>query len=126
MAETNQIKQIQEEEFINFAGITKELTGLAVNIFVDQCASYIKYKHPFWLYFSNSYCDDNNLIPISIEDLKVWADNNEIQIYHSDLTDILRFILTYQKELYKITNDEIDVIDFCNQLIYSEDSDHKS
>lgn len=120
--ENYRIKRIQEKEFINFAGITKDIAGLPVNIFLDQCASYVKFKHPFWLYFSNSYCDDDDLIPINIEDLKVWADPNEIKIYQSDLTEILCFILKYKKELYDITNDRMDVVDFCNQLIYSDAS----
>lgn len=104
------------DEFINFAGLAKEDTGLAVDIFLDQCNSYKEYNHPFWLYFRNSYGDLNDFVPITINDKKVLLENKKLNIYQKDITDMIRFIDAHFDDIQDITEEKMDVFDLYEKI----------
>ena len=104
------------DEFINFAGLAKEDTGLAVDIFLDQCNSYKEFDHPFWLYYRNSYGDLNDFIPITIDDKKVLLENKKLNIYQKDIIDIIRFIVAHFDDIHNITEEKMDVFDLYKKI----------
>ena len=118
---TDNVHKIVESEFHNFAGLSKEDTGLGVDIFIDQCNSYKEFNHPFWLYFRNSYGNLNEFVPITIEDKKVMLGNTELKIFHKDVIGVIRFIMMHYNDLHKITAEKMDVFDLYKKLkMFSE------
>lgn len=104
------------KEFHNFAGLAKEDTGLGVDIFLDQCDSYKEFNHPFWLYFRNSYGNLKNYIPITIQDKKVLIGDKKLNVYHKDISDVIKFIDTHFNDICAISEGNMDVYDLYKKL----------
>ena len=116
MEHTNDLPENQPDELYNFGGISAAISGLKVDIYVDQYFSYKEFNHPLWIYIRNGYHDGADFIPISVEDLKVHCKGEKINIYQQDLTEVLQFVLQYQQELYDIANEIIELSDFIKEL----------
>lgn len=122
IVESNTFPTNQPDEFYNFAGLSKERTGLSVNIFLDQSQSYKVYNHPLWVYITNGYSDNADYIPISVDDLKVHCNNKDLKLYQSDLNQVLCFILLYKQEIYDIANENYELLDFIDTLKHKQTS----
>lgn len=97
--------------------ISKEKSGLNVDIYIDDCSSYIRYNHPLWLYFCDGYSHNDNLIPISVsENPSILIDNCEINISSIDYESIRCFIRQNLQLLRSIANEDIDSVKFSKQL----------
>jgi len=116
------------DEFLNFIEntdgtieylyLSKEKTGLNVDIYVDDCSSYKRHKHPLWLYFCDGYSHDEKLIPIVISNNPtIPIDNCEINLSSIDITSIIQFIKNNAQLLKALANEMIDSISFEEQII---------
>lgn len=98
--------------------ISKSVSGLKFDIYIDICASYKEWNHPLWLYFCDGYEHDDILVPITISDNpSIEISNYELKILLDDLNQLVNFIKTNLELLENIGNDIIDSIDFCNKVI---------
>ena len=112
-----------EDESYWFIPLSPNRTGLPVTILLDQGAYVRDLKHPLWLYFRNSYDEnENNFLPITISKspkIIAFADD-KINIFRNDLLKIYRFIAKYQKAIQDVAYDRIDIDDFNTNLSLNE------
>jgi hypothetical protein len=103
-----------EEEMDDFHVMRKKLTGLPVNIFIDNAYSYQYGKHQLWMYFQNDYYDkapnnNGNLLPISVEsNPKLLVNPSMLKISESDLNILIKFVKLNRVILVKMANMKID------------------
>jgi hypothetical protein len=94
----DEYRRQNEIEMEEFHVMRKNVTGLPVNVFIDDAASYKLSNHPLWLYFQNDYnekaVNTNRLVlPISIEKSpKLLVNPNMVQISQSDLNKVIKFV----------------------------------
>ena len=105
-------------ELLEFLLLRTTRTGLPVDIFVDDGLSYVRHKHPLWLYFKNGYCDTADVIPVSISNNpKILVQSPVLNISKSDLQKIFSFIVLNKKLIEKLGNDIIQNIEFLKSFI---------
>lgn len=101
--------------------ISKEVSGLNFDIYIDICASYKEWEHPLWMYFCDGYGHNDPLVPISISKTpKIEISNYELELSSIDYNHLIYFIKTNLSLLTQIGNDLIDSVDFCNSVIKPE------
>lgn len=108
----------------SYARLDYSVTGLNVNIWVDEQSAYIDYEHPFLVIIQNSYdmfewkaklpiyVDDHN-IPHNIYDIKP-------KIKKSDYIETLIWIQKHAKRLKELADMKIEVFKFID-LIREDD-----
>ena len=112
-----------EFELMEYLWLRTNMTGLNVDIFVDDGGSYKRHKHKLLLFARNSYNHtDNNFIPFSIEQTPFVLDNEmEFNISYDDIFSIQDFIQNNLFLLQKLANKEISQNSFVNSLITVKD-----
>ena len=98
-----------EEEMYNYYRLSSDATKIPVDIWFDDCKSYIMNEHPLWLYFMNGYSREiSEFIPINISDNpEILISNPDLNIDEYDLESIRQFIITFKNELTLVANDEL-------------------
>ncbi|MDR2583586.1 MAG: DUF4116 domain-containing protein [Fibromonadaceae bacterium] len=107
----NQNKK-EVEEYPEVASMTKQETGLPVNIFIDDGGYWLDagYKEPR-ITFQNNYADDiqlNAQVPLIISEEPIIPESNEnkinVEISERDLNMVKNFIRRYKNLLIKVGN----------------------
>lgn len=98
-----------EEEMYDYYRLSSDATKIPVDIWFDDCKSYIMNEHPLWLYFRNGYSREiSEFIPISISNNpQVLVSNPKLRISSNDLLKIKQFIQRFKKELILVANDKL-------------------
>ena len=105
------------EELMEYLYIKPSLSGLNVDLYVDDGGSYIRNEHCLLVFISNGINNKQSFIPISVErQPKILDKTIEIKLSMSELNKVFRFISKYRSLLSKLANDEINQITFINLL----------
>lgn len=98
---------------MDYSYMSKDETGLNVDLYVDVCGSYKYYMHPLWVYFCDGYEHDGPLVPITIsEDPTIEICGYNINLTQEDFNAILDYIKKYSCELVELGNKKITDIEF--------------
>ena len=116
----NSFRKYKEEypdDTFEFCRFPKYITGLPVEILLDDNANYVHCNHPLWVYMSNGMNGKTErLIPISVHRFKpcILDGNAKIRISNNDLQEVFDFI---KKNYYTI-------VEYANaRIIYDEVED---
>ena len=106
------------DELMEFMWLKPNVSGLRVDLFIDDGGSYIRHNHNLLLFFRNGYSKtDNVFIPVLItEHPYVLDDETDFKISYDDVFDILDFIQINCNLLRKFGDGEISHNDFINFL----------
>lgn len=100
--------------------VSKEKSGLPVDIYVDDCSSYKRHNHPLWMYFCDGYSHNDKLIPISISANPTIVINDcDIDVPSVIFTSIRFFIQRNYRLLIDIADKRIDSVEFAKRLVKS-------
>ena len=108
----------KDDELMEYARLTKQNTGLDVDIFVDDGGAYKRYGHPLRVYIRNGYTDSDPVFHIEVSD-KPSAPKIQYNIQETDLEAILAFISRNADLLRLFADEEIEHLDFykmCRQF----------
>ncbi len=106
-----------EMELSEFTKVRKTDSSLPVDIFVDDYFSYKRHDHPLWLYFRNGYNNENDYLPILINNSPIIPlKEYNLNISENDLSKIFTFIVTHLYSLINYANDKMDIDDFFEDL----------
>lgn len=126
----NNFRKYKEEypdDTFEFCRFPKYITGLPVEILLDDNANYVHCNHPLWVYMSNGMNGKTErLIPISVHRFKpcVLDGDAKISISNNDLHEVFDFI---KKNYYtiveyanaRITYDEVEDV-FLSKSVIAE------
>ena len=108
---------IDTDETMEYYYVSKEKSGLPVDIYVDDCSSYRRHSHPLWMYFCDGYSHNDKLIPISISTSpRIEIDVCDIDIPSVDFNSIRFFIQQNLLLLKNIADKKIDSVQFVKRL----------
>lgn len=97
--------------------LSKEKTGLNVDLYIDDCLSYKRHRHLLWLYICDGYSHNDRLIPISVSaNPMIEIEDYDIRISQIDITGIRSFIIENLEAIQNIANEIIDSITFSNSI----------
>ena len=118
----NEVEQYilsDEYELMEYLWLKPNMTGLNVDIFVDDGGSYERHNHQLLLFARNSYDHTtNSFIPFSIENKPcVLDDEMEFNISYDDIFDIQDFIQFNLKSLQLLATNKIDQKSFVKNLV---------
>ena len=107
----------RSDNTIEYLYLSKEKTGLNVDIYIDDCSSYKRHQHPLWAYFCDGYSHNDRLIPISIsKDPVIEIHNCDINLSSIDLNSVRRFIRQNLQLIKDIADERIDSVEFVTQI----------
>lgn len=105
------------EELMEYLYVRPALSGLNVDVYVDDSGSYIRNNHPLLLFVSNGIGVKNSFIPFTIErNPKILTCLDHINISSIEISNIKRFISQNFKAIIDLSNDSIRQIDFIKQI----------
>ena len=106
------------EELNEYMWLKPNITGLNVDIFIDDGSSYKRNGHPLLLFARNGYNKtDRQFIPFSIEmKPRVMDDEMEFKISYDDVFSIQDFIQLNCGLLIKMADEKISHTDFINSI----------
>ena len=97
--------------------LSKEKTGINVDLYIDDCLSYKRHRHLLWLYICDGYSHDDKLIPISVSaNPMIEIEGYDIRISQIDITGIRSFIIENLEAIQNTANEIIDSITFSNSI----------
>lgn len=112
-----------------FAALTKERTGLPVNIWVDDSQSYIQRRHgkriKFQVTHSDSIISTNNYIMACMDlkgnIIKKTYDPEVSELTSKDIKQVRNFVLNNREFLSLLSDNLIDIGDFLEVMIKGGD-----
>lgn len=105
--------QEDEDELMEYLYLPKSVTGLKVDCFADDGGSFVIHDHPLWFYFTNSYEDNFDILPLSIEkNPKILVANPELHISMEDFTMVKQYVSINRKLLSDLGTDQITNADY--------------
>ena len=111
------IKQDQiVDELYNFACLSKDITKLPIDIYIDEDNSYRYNHHPFLMYVHNGYTDDADYIGITVCDNPQVLCDTEINLFRKDVIELKIFASRFRKELEDICESKMRTSDFIRSL----------
>ena len=109
---------IDGDELMEYLWIKPELTGLNVDIFVDDVLSYQRNQHSLFLLVRNGY--DRSImsfIPITIsENPKIIDRRCRLRVTYNDLFNVSKFIQDNISNIRDLADNKISHIEFWNNL----------
>ena len=109
--------QFDEDEYMEYMTIRKEKTHLPVDIMVDDGGSYKMRNHSLWLLMANGYeRPTDEFIPLSVDKFAKIVGNYELKISKSDFEKVRGFIFNNMKSLIELGNDNIDNVEFLENI----------
>jgi len=98
------------EEMWQYERISPKESGLSVDIFVDDDASYQSHNHPQWIYFRNSYNSEScDYVPILIsKEPEIPLQNHRLNISLDDLRKIKQYIVQNYHALLQMADRETE------------------
>lgn len=114
----NEGYRLGEDELMEFLWLKPELTGLNVDIFVDDGHSYQRNQHRMFLLVRNGYDKSvMSFIPISIsENPKILDRNSRLRVTYNDLFKVSRFIRENISIIRDLADSKITHIEFWNNI----------
>ena len=109
---------IDIDELMEYMWLKPKITGLNVDIFVDDCGSYERYNHPLLLWARNGYDRSvSEFIPFLISNKPIILNTDiEYHITYNDIFAIQDFIQYNLSNLIKLPSDLISQIDFVKSI----------
>lgn len=106
------------DELMEYMWLKPDRTGLRVDIFVDDCGSYERYRHPLLLWARNGYGREvSEFIPFLISGQPVILNSGiDCRISEEDVVAILCFIQRNLEILVKLPADLISQTDFVESV----------
>ena len=104
------------EELYNFTCLSKDLTNLPIDIYIDEDCSYIHNRHPFLIYIHNGYTDDSDYIGMTICSNPQILSNKKIELYHNDIVKLKLFVFKHTKMLKDVCDGKMRTLEFINHL----------
>lgn len=106
------------DELVEYMWLKPNITGLNVDIFVDDGFSYERHEHELLLFVRNGY--DRNIsefIPVSISlKPRVLNDIMDFHISYDDIFDVQDFIICNLSILKALANNNISQLDFVKSI----------
>lgn len=109
---------IDLDELMEYMWLKPKVTGLNVDIFVDDCGSYERYGHPLLLWARNGYDRSvSEFIPFLISNKPIILNTDiDYHITYNDIFAIQDFIQYNLAILVKLPSDLISQIDFVKSI----------
>ena len=105
------------DELMEYLYIRPVLSGLKVDLYVDDSGSYIRNQHPLLMFVSNGIRIKDSFIPFTIEsNPRILNGSVNINISSTEISSIKRFISQNFNAIIDLANDSISQIDFIKQL----------
>ena len=106
------------DELMEYMWLKPGVTGLKVDIFVDDCGSYERYGHPLLLWARNGYEREvSEFIPFLVSDKPVILNSViDCKIPEEDVVAIQSFIRSNLLNLVKLPSDLISQPDFVESV----------
>lgn len=106
------------DELMEYMWLKPKVTGLNVDIFVDDCGSYERYGHPLLLWARNGYDRSvSEFIPFLISNKPIILNTDiDYHITYNDIFAIQDFIQYNLAILVKLPSDLISQIDFVKSI----------
>ena len=106
------------DELMEYMWLKPKVTGLNVDIFVDDCGSYERYGHPLLLWARNGYDRSvSEFIPFLISNKPIILNTDiDYHITYNDIFAIQDFIQYNLTILVKLPSDLISQIDFVKSI----------
>lgn len=100
---------VSDDELMEYVRLRPDVTGIGVDLWIDDGFAYDRWGHEIWLLFRNGYTRDIfELVALNVEGKpRICNGVKKINISHVDLDKILKFIATNRKALVDIANDRI-------------------
>lgn len=106
------------DELFEYMWLKPRVTGLNVDIFVDDGGSFIRNGHRLLLFIRNGYNrQDGGFIPMSIEEHpRVLDDEMDFSIRYNDIFDVQDFIQANLNSLAALANRKISQEEFVSSI----------
>lgn len=116
--ETEQYKLTCPDELMEFMWLKPGVTGLNVDIFVDDGMSYERNNHVLLLFIRNGNDKTaNSFIPMSVSDKPCVLDGEmDLNISHDDILAVQDFIRSNLSDLIALSWGGISQEDFCQKI----------
>lgn len=107
------------DELLGYMWLKPHVTGLAIDVFVDDGRTYAMHGYEPLIYVRNGYGREvNEFIPFSIKDDQQILDATiDIKLTNEVLTDVQSFIRQNAETLMGFADDEMDVNEFHERLV---------
>lgn len=106
------------DELQRYLWLKPEVTGLAVDVFVDDSAAYVRDGHPLLAFVRNGYrSSDDKFIAIAVEDgQELLSADFFIEILERDALAVRQFLKENQKLLRELADGKIAQQEFAEQM----------
>lgn len=105
-----------EDELMEYAKQGKDVTGLNVDIYVDDGGAYIRNGYPLRIYVPNGYGNTNEFFHIDVSNTPN-PPSVHCELDEDDMNAILCFIEINADILRMFANEEISHVDFLKSMI---------
>ena len=108
----------EEETSYVFLHIFRHLHNwLPVDVALDPEKQYLKYNHPLWIYFNNSYSKEicewtPMIISPNIDECYIPINNFQLGIATVDFEKVKKFCSTYYHTLKSLAEQKFDIFEF--------------
>jgi len=107
-----------EDNLIMYLIADTKLTGLPVNVYLDESGSYKILKHPLWIYFVNG---DGKCLPLTVSDNPdIPVKDYEIFITYDELISLKSFVVTHKNSIKQFADGNLDSFEMADILRYSK------
>lgn len=102
---------------IEYYYLSKEESGLDVDIYVDDCRSYQRHNHPLFAFFCDGVSHNSPLVPISVSEYPcVQIENYNLHIPQLLFEEVANFISTNASLLHQLADEQIDSVEFSSKI----------
>lgn len=106
-----------DTEMMEYLKVWTDVSGIPVELWVDDGGSFIRHNHPLWLYFRNGKSIKDDFIPVSINDNpQIMVKNPKLNIDKTTFIKIITFIRRNKKNIIKLAKGQILNTDFLNNI----------
>lgn len=92
-------------------------TDLSVGLYLDDCRSYERNKHPLFMLFVDGMGKDDNVVPVLVsDDPKIMIRNYDVKISENELNTVFQFIKINKKLIEDLANEKINDVDFVMEM----------
>jgi len=108
------------EELLEMSALKKSMSGLPVNLYLDDTGSYKKSKHWKRIKFQADHGDrtnHGNLVTMTISsNPQIYPPNIAIKLPSKEIEKVKKFVISNEKLLSDLADEKINIGDFLRQM----------